>query len=177
MADIEKTIQEILDSMPVGTESGTSVQDLRDAVISLAHAFGSLHISVTTPTVNLVNTPILIAGTSVFGGSRDFTSPTPNRLQYNGTVARWFRVQCCMSEIAASSNQTVNHFIAKNGTPDQSTIIKRKIGTSSDQGAVSFQGLIRLAPGDYVEPWWENITGSINLTGTALNMYVQGMPE
>ncbi len=110
------------------------------------------------------------SGTTTAGMLNAMTSPSDMRLTYTGASTQVFDVHCSISLTADTNNKLSSLVIAKNGTPDLTTAITRKIGTGSDQGAVGIGGLIELATNDYVELWVTAEDSAIEITIEQVSM-------
>jgi hypothetical protein len=136
-------------------------------------ASGDVYIASATATaISAVNTPVKVAGTTTATNLFRVTSPSNNRLTYNGSRTRKFRASAVVSFTAATSNEEISFYFAKNGVVLPATRSKRKIGTGSDVGIIAISGIIELSAGDYVEVWVENNSSSANVTAQFMNFAI-----
>ncbi len=107
MADTERTLAQLLVIFQDGQAAGSiSEQDMRDLIISLVPAYGSMYISTAIETVVAAqNTPLKALGTTTAGDAlRDFTHAA-NRLTYTGVPDREFTVIVAISLTAAAMHR------------------------------------------------------------------------
>jgi hypothetical protein len=133
-------------------------------------------IYMTTPIITplvAANTPVKVLGiTNVSTLFRFDTNSTSNRLRYIGTKTRVFSITGSLSMTSTLNNQILSFYIAKNGTIDASTLVKRKIGTGSDLGATGISGSILLEPNDYIELWVANGSSLGDITVQTMNLRI-----
>jgi len=179
MADTQRTIAELLALLADNSTGDISEQDLRDVVVSLANSYGGFHVSTPIETaIALVNTPVKALGTTTVSGAvRGMDMPADNRLRYTGAPTRFHTIRAALSVISAASNKVFEFYIAKNGVVDTTSGIRRKQGTSSDEGALALEFHIQLAQNDYVEVWVENVTDASNMTITRMVLTGEGLVE
>ncbi len=179
MADTERTIAELLVLFADNATGDISEQDCRDLIVSLANAYGGMHISSSVETViATVSTPVKVLGTTLVSAAiRDMDMPANNRLRYTGAPTRFFNIHVAMSMVSAASNKVFGFYIAKNGTVDTASLITRKQGTSSDVGAVPLEFHAELAINDYIEVYVENQTDNTNVTVQQLVLSAEGFVE
>ncbi len=130
-------------------------------------------IYITTPiatTITAADTPCKVLGTTTSSNLFRFdTNSASNRLRYIGTKTRTFSITGSIS-ITSANGQNCSFYIAKNGTIDVSTIVKRKVGANTDIGAAGISGSIILAPNDYIELWVANDSGTASITILTMNL-------
>ncbi|MDB5207592.1 MAG: hypothetical protein JWR72_2667 [Flavisolibacter sp.] len=123
-----------------------------------ASATGSLYISTAASTnITNINTPVKVAGTTTATELVRFTSPTSNRLLYDGTKTRTFQVSVALSATAASGTYIYSFYIYKNGVQVPSSRQRVKVYSSlGDIQSLPIVCTVTLAAGDYIELWAEN---------------------
>lgn len=180
MADTERTLTDLLTNLFQDGQSDNSItaNDIRDLIVSLAPAYGSMYVSsAAETTISGVDTPTKAAGTTTAGVKlRDFTHAN-NRLTYTGVPTRAFIISLSATITSASSNQSLAFHIAKTGSVAVASLQRRKIATGSDEGSVSVMVELELATNDYVEFFVENKTGSGNITVELMNLEVRSLIE
>lgn len=176
MADTIRTAATLLASLfQDGQADGSiSAQDHRDFIVSTAQQYGCIYISSSAATtISVAGTYVKAAGTTTLAASSaDVDMPTDNRLRYTGAPDKVFLIAAPISSTCAASNQVLAYAIGKNGTPDTSTQIKRKIGTGSDVGAMAVGTVLTLSTNDYVELFVANDTTTGNVTVDFCNIII-----
>lgn len=140
-----------------------------------AVATGSLYISsYALTTVDVINTPVKIAGTTTTSELVRFISPANNRLQYDGSKTRTFIVTASMSATGASGTNVFSFYIYKNGVQVPSSRQRTKVySASGDITAIAINCTVTLAPGDYIEVWTENNDNHIDITVQNMTLTVK----
>jgi hypothetical protein len=130
-----------------------------------AVATGTLYISSNSNTnIPSANTPAKVAGTTTATELARFTSPTNNRLMYDGTKTRTFIVTAAMSASGTSGTYVYSFYIYKNGVQIPASRQRTKVySASGDIQVVSLVTTVTLTPGDYIEVWTENNESSIDI--------------
>jgi hypothetical protein len=177
MADTNRSLAEILLLLADNTTGDISPQDMRDAVLSLTPAHGSM--IVTTPAETLVvsaNTPLKAAGvTGSTGTLHDFTMPVDNRLTFNGASPREVQIAASLSMTAIGNNVTISVYLARNGVVIPGSHMQQRIGTGADIQAISTSANFTLGVNDYIELWVENNSDTTNLQVEFMQMNVLGV--
>ncbi len=119
----------------------------------------------------------MLGTTVVSGAVRDVDMPANNRLRYTGAPTRFHKVTAALSVISAASSKVFGFYIAKNGTVDTASLIRRKQGTSSDVGALALEFHVQLALNDYIEVFIEGQTDTTNMTVTQMVLTMEGAVE
>ena len=137
-------------------------------------ATGNLYIT-TSAITNIIaaNTPIKISGATSGLNLFRASSPTDNRIVYNGTKTRYFSYTGSISVTATANNRRFVFYIAKNGTILPESEQSRKIANGADRGSISISGVVQLAPNDYVEVWVENINDATDITIESMNLLIK----
>ena len=169
MADTRRTLTAILALLADNTAGDISPQDMRDAITSASPEYGALYIdTASTTTITGAGTPTKAAGaTTSLGGSDGMTVSTSNRITYTEAPTIKALVLMAASSTCSLSTQTLAFSIAKNGTQVAGSIVNRKIGTGSDEGAFALFTVVELAQNDYVEMFVQNNSsgsGTVTLT-------------
>ena len=137
-------------------------------------ATGNLYISSSAITnIIAANTPIKIAGSTSGLNLFRSSSPSDNRIVYNGTKTRYFSYTGSISVTATENNRRFVFYIAKNGTILPESEQSRKIANGADRGSISISGVVQLAPNDYVEVWVENINNASDITIESMNLLIK----
>lgn len=120
--------------------------------------YGGLSTTSYLPSVmTLQNTYYKMQGVTTTTVLSGFTSSgVNNRLTYTGTQPILAQVTATIAMTATNSNEVYGFRIAKNDSALTASAVDRKIGTSTDVGAVAIVSLITLATNDYVEVWSQN---------------------
>ena len=119
--------------------------------------FATGRFTVTTPaatTILVQNQWYKVAGTTTLSGNEfrvDDDGGTDNRLRYLGIKSVEKTVFGSVSITAASNNKTYELTFGKNGTPDATQAVRRKINTSADVEAIGVLGGFAFTTNDYVE--------------------------
>lgn len=152
--------------------------DMRDFIDSTIMPFGSL--SMTTPaatTIAVAGTYYKALGTTTISSTVEDVADgsVNNRLVYTGTPDRHFNIEASVAMTTQSNSQIVGMKIAKNGTPIDDTIVRRKVGTGSDLGAAGVQGDVQMSTDDYLELFITNESGTTTVTIETLNLFIAGI--
>jgi hypothetical protein len=140
-----------------------------------AVATGSLYVSASAATsITAINSPKKIAGTTTTTELMRFSSPSSNRLQYDGTKTRSFTVNAAMSVTGALGTYLYSFYIYKNGVQVSSSKQKTKVySLSGDIQVVAIVCTVTMSPGDYVEVWTENNEFIASLTAQNMTLTVK----
>jgi hypothetical protein len=84
-------------------------------------------------------------------------------ITYTGTPDIEIKLSASMSITTIANNITATFYFAKNGVVDTKSAITRKIGTGSDEGAVSNEQPFTLSSGDTIE-LFADVSSSTTLT-------------
>ncbi len=181
MADTERSINDLLTTLFQDGQAAGAItpQDVRDMIVSIAPSYGGMHISSSAATtIAAVDTPTKASGTTTISGTvRHISMPANNRLRNDGTATRMFLIEASFSMTTASNNIIVGIGIAKNGTYNANSEIRRKVGTGTDIGAGAISFHVSLAQNDYVEVFVTNRTDGTNITLDYLSVNVIGFLE
>ena len=126
---------------------------------------------------NATSTPIAVSGTYYKGLGTTTSSVaekfanTDNRATYGGAVTARFSVSGIAS-VTSANNNVIGLRIAKNGTVIAASTASSTTNASSRAEGVHTQALIELAPGDYVEVWVTNNTGTTAVVLETLSLIV-----
>lgn len=178
MVDTARTKAEILALLADNNAGDISPQDVRDMVVSLIPAHGGLYRNVAAPTtVTVAGTYYKAAGTTTAGELDDLTMPQDNRLTYIGVPERHFHILATISMTCDGINKIIGFKIAKNGTPIDGSVSRRRVGTGTDIGALAVQADVALATNDYVEIWVTNETTNTAVTLDEFHLHMSGILE
>lgn len=104
--------------------------------------------------------------------SDQFTITTGGRFTYTGLVDTVFLITCTISGTTASGTQTVNHYIAKNGTTITASKTQREYTSTAVGSPAPCNAIVSMSTNDYVELYIENTTGTNNFDHYILNMTI-----
>jgi hypothetical protein len=144
---------------------------------STKNAQGYMH-TTTTTTISggdgdSGNPKIVNGGTNWITAHDDqFTVTNAGRFTYDGVTVAEFLIMCAVSGTTASGTQTINHYIAKNGTAITASKTQREYTSTAVGSPAPCTSIVTLANGDYVELYLENITGTNNWDSYILNMTI-----
>lgn len=144
---------------------------------STKNAQGYMH-TTTTTTIGAGdgdsgNPKLVNGGTNWVTTHNDqFTVTNGGRFTYDGVTTAEFLIMCAVSGTTASGTQTINHYIAKNGTTVTASKTQREYTSTAVGSPAPCTAIVTLANGDYVELFLENITGTNNWDSYILNMTI-----
>ncbi len=149
---------------------GAGLTTEKDAV-----ATGSLYLTTSnTTSIGSKDVAVKISGTTQTTELARFTSPTNNRLQYDGTKTRTFLVTATISATGTSGTYAYSFYIFKNGTKITSSRQKTKVYSSSgDIQVIALSCSVTLSPGDYVEVYTENNESNVNMITQFMNLTIK----
>lgn len=177
MPDTERTQAQIIALLPDNTNGEISPQDLRDFVVSAAPPHGSFsRLVAAATTIGTAGVYVKAAGTTSVGPNmKDFTMPVDGRLTYIGAPDRHFHVVVSASFTVANNNKVIGLKVAKNGTPLDPSIQRRKVATGADIGSTAVHADVILSTNDYLELYVTNETDTVSPTIDELYFFVMGM--
>lgn len=177
MVDTARTLTDLLSNLFQDGQSAGDISenDVRDLIVSLASAQGGYaRNALAATTIVTPGTYVKAAGTTSSHMLYEMTSGIDNRLVYTGTPNRNFLFWGTMSMTTASNNQVVGAKFAKNGVVDDDSVVRRKVGTGADIGAIPILGSFELATNDYVELWVTNETSATTVTLDEFHVHGEG---
>ena len=119
------------------------------------------------------NPKIVNGGTNwVTAHDDQFTITTGGRFTYDGITTAEFLISCALSGTTASGTQTINHYLAKNGTTITASKTQKEYASTAVGSPAPCSAIVTLTNGDYVELYLENITGTNNWDSYILNMTI-----
>lgn len=124
----------------------------------------------TVTTIATVSTPVKIAGTTTAGANNQRFSHSSNRLTYDGSASRDFKIDVTGTLESGGANDAYGIYIAKNGTPLTES---EQYVTANASGRVelfAIQVITPLVTNDYIEVWVENGTDADDVTISFLNV-------
>lgn len=158
MSDTSRSLSAILALFADNSTGNISAQDLRDFVVSIFPGEGSMYVtSSAATTISVATTYYKAAGTTTAITTTNFDMPANNRIRYTGASDIQATVTATISMTCASSNQVVGFKLYKyddsagSGAVVDSSIVRRKVGTGSDIGALAISGDVSLSTNDYLE--------------------------
>jgi len=120
-----------------------------------------------------------LAGPTTSNNLFRFSSPTDNRLVYEGAEPRFFNLSATVSFQTGANNTIYIFYFAKgdSGNPSATVVEQtrayRSSGEVGDVGAAGIVGKVFLNPGDFVEVWAERFSGGGNILLVSLNLVVE----
>ncbi len=185
MADAIRTKADALSRIPVGVSEGTSVQDLRDYMLSLSSMMGQIsnqgnavETVIADPSEWVegnMNGSVLSEVSQTLVGTDDFDMPATGQLRYLLATQRHFHCMATVSFLAASNNQEIHFRLAKSGTHSPQCEVRRKVGTGTDVGALAIHWITPLTQNQYLSLFVQNITSNANITIVSSNIQAMGM--
>lgn len=121
--------------------------------------------NVTATTITVAGTYVKAAGSPSSGPYTTKFTVSGNRATYSGSVPRFFRLTASAA-FAAGTNRVIAACFAVNGVPDTSSRQRSTANASGRVESMTVLGLVLLNPGQYVELWVtdESGTGSVTIT-------------
>lgn len=162
MADVRRTVAALQTLLANNTAGDIGAQDARDVLVSCAPAYGGLTFSSpAATTISVAGTYYKAAGTTAsVGASSDVTVATSNRITYTAAPTLYVIAFATASFTCASGSQVLGLSIAKSGSDITTAHIGAKIGTGTDEIAMSTFALMELAQNAYVEMFLTNETST-----------------
>ena len=117
------------------------------------------------------------APTTSFISTMDFDNGGANdsTLRYTGGITKFFHIACSISMSATNPNDQFVYAVAKNGVPLDSSKIIMKLGGVSDTLSSAMHVFIELDPGDEIEFYVGNMSGSGNAVVKTINFVAISM--
>jgi len=141
-------------------------------------AHGYMHTSSTT-TIGAADgdlgNPKLVTATGnwVDDLSDQFTVSTDGRFTYTGLDDTKFFVTCGVTGTTAAGTETINHYIAKNGTIITASKTQIEYASTANSSPSPVMSHATMSTNDYIELYVENSTGTNNWVSVILNMVVE----
>lgn len=127
----------------------------------------------TVTTISTQGTPVKAAGATLSGPLvAKFSQATANRATYTGNTASSFQVSVSAA-LASGNNNVVAIYVAKNGVVIGSSVNRATANSGGRAESISTYGVAELSPGDYVEAWIANDSGTTNITATDLQVIIR----
>jgi len=178
MVDTGRSKAEILALMADNNAGDISPQDVRDMIVSMIPPHGGYYRNLAAPTtISVAGTYYKAAGTTTAGDLDDLTMPQDNRMTYVGAPTQHFHIIATISMTCAGVNKVIGVKIACNGTPLAGSVIRRKVSTGSDIGAVTVQSDVEMDTNDYIEIWVTNETSNTEVTLDEFHLHMTGTLE
>jgi hypothetical protein len=135
---------------------------------------GNLYLSsITNTTFSGVDVPTKVLGTTVAASLFRVTSPSSNRLTYDGTKSKRFQVIASLSVTAQAANKYFSFYVVKNGVILPESKQAMRLSSGVDKGSVTLSCTILLTANDYVEIWAENNSDNSYVTIETLNLAIK----
>lgn len=174
-----RTLAQLESVLADNTSGDISPDDVRSIPQSIKQPHGSIYM--VTPAATSIVTPgtyYKAAGTTAASdgtSAYEFTLGTNNRLTYTGATTKHAHLVCSLSMTCASNNQILGFAIARDGVVLQHSLLRRKVGTGADVGAVALHADCALAPNDYLELFVTNDTSTAAVTVTKMYLFAVAM--
>lgn len=154
------------------------VETIIEATRGLTNSAPSAHFYLTN---NATPTPIAVSGTfyKVEGATSEGTYSakfvfTANRATYAGGFARFFRIAASVA-LTSGNNNNVRMRVAVNGTTLADTNQRAVTGSGGRLESMTTLGTVLLNPGDFVEVWVANDSGTTDITVTDMQVTVSAI--
>lgn len=152
-----------------GTE-GRFVSLYVDGVLVESSGYGEFYI--TTPvatTCTLADTYYKVSGTTTADELRLFAH-TNGRLTYTGKNTRVGLVSAAISVSSDTNNVVLSTKVYVTGVAHEASLIRRKIATAGDVGALALVALLPLSTNDYVEIYISSDKPGVEITFECLTL-------
>lgn len=137
-------------------------------------ATGNIYLtSATSTSFSAINTPTKALCTTTAVGLFRVSSPTNNRLVYDGIKTRRFAVTASMSVTAQSANKNFSFYIYKNGVKLPESEQAMRLSTGVDKGSLTISCTVQLSTNDYIEVWAANTSDASSMTVETLNLTIK----
>ncbi len=137
-------------------------------------AAGNLYLtSTTTTTFSGANAPAKVLCTTSATGLFRVSSPSNNRLVYDGIKTRRFAVVGSVSVTAQSANKYFSFYIYKNGVKLPESEQAMRLSTGVDKGSLTITCTVQLSTNDYIEIWAANTSDGTSMNVETLNLTVK----
>ena len=125
----------------------------------------------TETVISVADTPVIINGTFLSGSNNTNFSQANGRLTNTGSEAFVVRVGITMAAYFASgATGLINVFVYVNGSEKANLKQQYSIdGVSSTPKPLPLMGYFLLNPGDYIEPFVSNVSGTDNIIVKSIN--------
>ncbi|OSZ80108.1 hypothetical protein CAP36_02275 [Chitinophagaceae bacterium IBVUCB2] len=135
---------------------------------------GNLYLSSIVNTIfSGVDVPTKVLGTTVAASLFRVTSPSNNRLTYDGTKSKRFQVIASLSVTAQAANKYFSFYVVKNGVILPESKQAMRLSSGVDKGSVTLSCTILLNANDYIEIWAENNSDNSYVTLETLNLAIK----
>lgn len=126
----------------------------------------------TATTVSVIDTWYKAAGaTTAFPGTSALLGITDNRITYNGEGSATARV-VFSATVAAGINDVIDVSVHKNGTLVEGSGLAATMDGNGDGENITGSAVVPLEPGDYVEIFVANESGTTNITVSELSVTI-----
>jgi hypothetical protein len=142
------------DAETVWNNNATDAESRLSVVENKSYAAGYITGPVASDAITAGVYINLLTNTTVTGdaASADWDLDVANsRWIYTGTDTKLFVATGSISAGSTKALSVLSFKVAKNGTPEDSTLVSRKLGNASDIGAMPIAGLFSMATNDYLE--------------------------
>jgi hypothetical protein len=112
------------------------------------------------------------------GLSQSFTHTSPNKLTYNGIMARVFHSGCTITCYPDSnSNSNWEFALSVNGVIQSGSIVSMTTSNNAHRYSTAIHKIFPLQTNDYVELYMRRTSGTSNLTINHFNLFMLAMPN
>lgn len=134
-----------------------------------AAAYLSMQGNVTATVIDVQGDPEKVAGATTPSTINQKFDHSDGRLTYTGSLTRAFKVDVNCS-LSSGNNDNIGLYISQNGTVIPETELYDTTDAGGALSNVSIQGIVLLETGDYIEPYVENDSSTVNITVSDLSM-------
>lgn len=181
MADTQRTLAALQTLFADNDVGDIDAQDLRDFLVSTQASVGISYVSASAETtINTVDVWEAVAGTYAQVAANRFTVGSDGKLTYTGAPDIGVFLLASVSTTSPGSNKifewAFSHYTVSDATESvvTSTIIRRKVGTGSDVGALALFGYVTMTQNDYVRLFVRNTTDNINVEAVKAFVFAYG---
>lgn len=141
---------------------------MNNTVDTLNPYYGEFYNGSGTTTISVQGTYYKVSGTTTVGSLNYNFTHSNNRLTYNGPT-KIFHVSM-NGTFSAGNNDSVGVGFAKNGTIYTQSISTAIIGNATTGTLLNSTDFMQLSLGDYVEVWTSNLSATVSVVSSSMNM-------
>jgi hypothetical protein len=137
-------------------------------------ATGNVYLTSTaTTTFSATNTPTKVLCTTTAVGLFRVSSPSSNRLVYDGIKTRRFAVVASVSVTSQAANKYFSFYVYKNGVKLPESEQAMRLSTGVDKGSLTITCTVQLSTNDYIEIWAANTSDASSMTVETINVAIK----
>lgn len=137
-------------------------------------ATGNMYLTTTQAvTFTATDTPVKVLGTTVPVNLFRVSSPTNNKLVYEGTKTRYCHVLASISVSSTAANKNFSFYIAKNGVILPESVQMLRLASAVDKGSLTVSCNVEMSTNDYIEIYVENNSDLSSMTALSMNVLLQ----